>query len=117
MLAGVDVLVGAHPHVVQGVGTAGDTVVLWSLGNLMFGGTHDMSTFDATLALLRLRFRGDQYVGCTVSCIPILTSASAPANDFHPVLASGQDRERILQKIQADTPFALMEEMYCPAGK
>ena len=115
MLAGVDILVGAHPHVVQGVASAGGTVVLWSLGNLMFGGTHDMSTFDATLGFLRLRFREGEYVGCTVSCIPILTSSSAPANDFHPIIASGQDRERILQKIQADTPFELMEEMYFPA--
>lgn len=115
MLAGVDVIVGTHPHVVQGIGIAGNTVVLWSLGNLMFGGTHEMKTFDATLAQVRLRFDGDRYVGCTVSYIPILTSSAAPDNDFHPVIAEGKDRERILEKIQADTPFKLMDEMYFPA--
>lgn len=115
MLAGVDILVGAHPHVVQGIGASGNTVVLWSLGNLMFGGTHDMTTFDATLAQARLRFDGDRYIGCTVGYIPILTSASDPTNDFHPVIAEGADRARILQKIQDDTPFPLTDAMYFPA--
>lgn len=116
MLAGVDLIIGTHPHVVQGLGTAGNTVVLWSLGNLMFGGTHDMQTFDATLARIRLRFDGESYVGCTVSYVPILTSSAAPANDFHPVIAEGEDKTRILEKIQADTPFPLADEMYFPAN-
>ena len=115
MLAGVDIIVGAHPHVVQGLGTAGNTVAIWSLGNLMFGGTHDMTTFDATLAQVRLRFSGDAYIGCTVSYIPILTSSADPNNDFHPIVAEGADKERILQKIQADTPFTLSDAMYFPA--
>ena len=115
MLAGVDIIVGTHPHVVQGMGTAGNTVVLWSLGNLMFGGTHDMKTFDATLAQIRLRFKGDEYVGCTVGYIPILTSSAAPANDFHPVVAEGQDKARILEKIQTDSAFPLTDAMYFPA--
>ena len=115
MLAGVDIIVGAHPHVVQGIGTAGNTVVLWSLGNLMFGGTHDMKTFDATLAQVRLRFSGDDYVGCTVSYIPIQTSSAEPENDFHPVIAEGSDKARVLEKIQADSAFTLTDAMYFPA--
>ena len=115
MLAGVDIIVGAHPHVVQGLGTAGNTVVIWSLGNLMFGGTHDMTTFDATLCQVRLRFSGDEYVGCTVGYIPILTSSDDPVNDFHPVIAEGEDKARILKKIQDDTSFPLADEMYFPA--
>ena len=115
MMAGVDIIVGAHPHGVQGIGTTGNTVVLWSLGNLMFGGTHDMTTFDATLAQVRLRFDGDEYVGCTVDYIPILTSSADPANDFHPVVAEGSDKARILEKIQADSAFRVTEAMYFPA--
>lgn len=115
MLAGVDIIVGTHPHVVQGIGTAGNTVVLWSLGNLMFGGTHDMKTFDATLAQVRLRFSGDAYVGCTVSYIPIQTSSADQANDFHPVIAEGTDKARVLEKIQTDSAFPVADEMYFPA--
>lgn len=113
--AGADVVVGAHPHVVQGVDTMDGAVVLYSLGNLMFGGTHDMTTFDGTLAQLRLRFGPEGYLGCGVELIPILTSSSAPHNDFRPMVAEGDDRLRILTKIQIDSGVELGERMWFPA--
>ncbi len=115
--AGVDIVVGNHPHVVQGVSTVDDTVVFWSLGNLMFGGSHDMTTFDAALARVILRFDETGYIGCAVRMIPILTSTSADIglNDFRPVIAEGEAKERIWAKIQADSGVLLLEEMFFPA--
>lgn len=115
--AGADIVLGGHPHVVQGITHVGGSLVMYSLGNLMFGGTHEMQTFDGMLAQVRLRFRGESYVGCTVELMPVLTSsrASEGVNDFRPVIAEGEDRDRILQKVQADTPFVLKEQMYFPA--
>lgn len=113
--AGADVVVGTHPHVVQGIDTVDDTLVLYSLGNLMFGGTHDMTTFDATLARLRLRFGPEGYQGCALELIPILTSGSAPVNDFRPVVAEDGDRQRILTKIQVDSGVLLQDVMWFPA--
>ena len=103
---------------VQGIGSVGATPVIYSMGNLMFGGTIDLTTFDAMLGQLRLRFREGEYVGVTVELIPILTSGQAPedVNDYSPVIAQGADRERILQKGQDDTPFPLMYAMYWPAN-
>ena len=117
--AGVDILIGGHPHVVQGVDSVGDMPVLYSLGNLMFGGTHDMRTFDGMLAQLRLRFGACGYTGVTVELIPVVTSgrAAEDVNDFCPVIAEGEDKARILQRVQDDTPFALMDAMYFPAEK
>ncbi len=112
--AGADIVVGNHPHVVQGMTCVNGSVIFYSFGNLMFGGTHDMTTFDAMIAQVRLRFRGDSYVGCTVEIIPILTSSQADEkiNNFCPVVAEGDDYTRIWEKIQKDTPFTLMESMY-----
>jgi hypothetical protein len=44
---------------------------------------------------------------------PILTSSRAEEkiNDYCPCLAMGEDRIRILRRIQRDTPFAIEEEM------
>lgn len=115
--AGADIVLGGHPHVVQGVDTVQDTLVLYSLGNLMFGGTIDMTTFDGMLAQLRLRFGEDGYVGCTLSLIPVLTSGRAAegVNDFRPVVAQGEDKARILQKVQDDTGFPLLDDMWFAA--
>jgi len=115
MVAGADIVVGTHPHVVQGVDTVGNTLVLWSLGNLMFGGTHDMTTFDGTLAQLRLRFDESGYLGCGVELIPVLTSSSAPHNDFRPMVAEGENKLRIMTKIQVDSGVQLREKMWFPA--
>lgn len=112
--AGASVVVGGHPHVVQGIDTMDGVPVLYSLGNLMFGGTHDLTTFDATLAQIRLRFGEGGYQGCGLEVVPILTSGAAPANDFRPVLAEGEDRERILTKIQVDSSMWLTEDMWFP---
>lgn len=114
--AGADIILGGHPHVVQGVGTVEHRPVLYSLGNLMFGGTIELDTFDGMLAQLRLRFDAQGYKGCTVRLIPVLTSGQAgqQINDYRPVIAEGADRERILQKVQDDTAFPLLEEMYFP---
>lgn len=113
--AGVDIVVGTHPHVVQGVEYREGTLILYSLGNLMFGGTHDMTTFDAMLAQVRLRFSAEGYEGAALSLIPILTSGSAPFNDFCPVLAAREDALRILAKVQADSDILLQDAMFFPA--
>lgn len=118
--AGVDIVIGTHPHVVQGVENREGTAVLYSLGNLMFGGTHDMTTFDGALARLRLRFDLlGRYQGVTVELLPVLTSSSGDmaVNNFAPVQAQGEDWARIWGKIQADTPFRLAEEIWFPAAK
>lgn len=113
--AGADVVVGTHPHVVQGIDTLDGAVVLYSLGNLMFGGTHDMTTFDGTLAQLRLRFDESGYLGCGVELIPVLTSSSAPHNDFRPMVAEGDNKLRIMTKIQVDSGVQLRDSMWFPA--
>lgn len=113
--AGVDIVVGHHPHVVQGIEHRDGTLILYSLGNLMFGGTHDMTTFDGLLAQVGLRFNEDGYQGATLKLLPVLTSSAAPRNDFCPRLADGLDKTRILAKIQADSEIQVKEYMYFPA--
>lgn len=117
--AGVDIIVGTHPHVVQGVGTVSDTVVLWSLGNLSFGGTHSsgMRTYDAMLAQFRLRFDENGYKGCALEIIPILTSGTDydGLNDYRPYIAFPTEKKRIMALIQKDSAFPLTDSMYFPA--
>jgi len=110
--AGIDIVVGTHPHVVQGITSIDRTVVLWSLGNLMFGGTKEMTTFDGAMASLKLRFDSQGYKGVSVTYVPVLTSGSAPENDYSPKLASGEDAERILKKIQLDSDYLIADEMF-----
>ena len=58
--AGADLVVGGHPHVVQGLEPVGEAVVAHSLGNFVF----DMDFLDDTLegVTLAATFRGDRLV-------------------------------------------------------
>ena len=114
--SGADIVVGTHPHVVQGVACLDGCAVLYSLGNLVFGGTHEMTTFDAMLARATLRFDGEKrYLGVSLEMIPVLTSGAAPDNDFRPVLAQGEDAERILTLVQADSGLEVSQPLWLPA--
>lgn len=116
--AGVDLVVGTHPHVVQGAAQVGRTAVLWSLGNLMFGGTIDLSTFDAALVTAELHFDQAGYKGALLTYVPILTSSRAAEgiNDYRPVPAQGEDAQRILSLIQADSGLLdVSSSMWFPA--
>ena len=60
MRAGADLVVGGHPHVVQGLEPVGEAVVAHSLGNFVF----DMDFLDDTMegVTLAATFRGDRLV-------------------------------------------------------
>ncbi len=113
--SGADIVVGTHPHVVQGVENRDGCAVLYSLGNLVFGGTKDMKTFDAVLARATLRFDdAGAYLGVDIDLIPVLTSGSAPENDFRPVLAEDEDAARILQLVQDDSEMDVSQSLWIP---
>lgn len=53
--AGADLIVGAHPHVLQGAGWRGDTPVFYSLGNFWF----NMDVDNTALLVVTVRAPGD----------------------------------------------------------
>jgi len=63
--AGVDVVVGHHPHVLQPIEVYNEGVIAYSLGNLVFGG-NSRHTYDT--ALLEIRITGSTI---THSVIPV----------------------------------------------
>lgn len=111
---GADIVVGTHPHCVQGVEHRRGALILWSLGNLVFGGTHDMTTFDALVAQVALQFENGKYQGAELELMPVLTSGAIPKNDFQPQWAEGEDYERIMQLIQDDSEMEIQPQMWFP---
>lgn len=108
--AGAGLVIGHHPHVVQGIEEYRGGLIFYSLGNLVFGGNLELSTFDGLLAQVSLDFDREQALKQTsVRLIPIITSSSRPANDFRPIPATGQDKQRILETIQNDSTLPIEE--------
>ena len=61
--AGADIVVGAHSHTVQGIERYKQGLIVYSLGNFVFGGNLELTTFDGLMAGLTLDFKHQQLTG------------------------------------------------------
>jgi poly-gamma-glutamate synthesis protein (capsule biosynthesis protein) len=104
---GASLVVGHHPHVVQGVGVWGRPPVVYSLGNCVFGGNTDPSDYDACLLSATLSFADGALTGESLALWPISVSGSARSNDYQPRLLTGADAERVIAKMQETSTITL----------
>lgn len=100
---GADLVVGHHPHVVQGYELMDGVPVVYSLGNAVFGGNRDPSDYDALL--LQAVFAYEEGVPFSVRLVfyPISVSGETSYNNYQPVLLTGGDAQRVLDKMEAST--------------
>jgi poly-gamma-glutamate synthesis protein (capsule biosynthesis protein) len=112
---GADIVVGHHPHVVQGVEAYKGGVILYSLGNFVFGGNLDLTEFDGCAIQAELLWSSQKYEGVQLHLMPVLTTGIMPDNDFRPVPAVSGDKDRILQKMQNDSMIMLSDTMFFPS--
>ena len=107
--AGADIVIGHHPHVVQGIELYKGKYILYSLGNLVFGGNTSPDDRDAYMARLTFRVSGDAAEAArpdssdsslvSLEMIPIRTTSLAKGTDYRPVVAEGTDGERIRDRV------------------
>ncbi len=109
--AGADLIIGMHPHVVQGIEQYKQGLIVYSLGNFSFGGNLELTEFDGLMAQVILDFEGKTLRSTTLRLIPVLTTGIKPANDFRPIPAQGEDKARILGLIQDDSGELKIEEV------
>ncbi|NLD33666.1 MAG: CapA family protein [Clostridiales bacterium] len=115
--AGANLVVGAHPHVVQGIEQYNDGLIIYSLGNFVFGGNLKLTEFEAFMLQVHLDFAGEALRETTLTLIPVFTTGARPANDFRPIPAEGEDKARILKRIQDDSgDLTITEVMRFPAA-
>lgn len=97
---GADIVVGAHPHVVQGIEVYQGKVICYSLGNFSFGANKNPS--DKDTFIFQQTFFVDN--AGTVSygqskVIPCKISSTDVKNDYCPTPQTGAEYDRIMQKL------------------
>lgn len=98
--AGADVVVGHHPHIIQPIERYQDTYILYSLGNLVFGGNTDPDDRDTYIARFTFTVYEDGTVETpSLKLYPMFVTAREKGTDYRPVFAEGDDYERIMKKI------------------
>lgn len=104
--AGVDIVWGHHPHVLQPIELYNDGIIYYSLGNFSFGGNHNPSDKDTVIVQQTIIENTDgtfQIGGFTA--VPCRLSSKESYNDFQPTPYTTEDTgyNRTLSKLGLST--------------
>lgn len=96
---GADLVLGAHPHVIQPLETYKGRTICYSLGNFCFGGNSNPRDKDTFIYQQTFRFQKGRLLGADPGkVIPCRISSTPDWNDFRPTLVEGEEAERIREK-------------------
>ena len=96
---GADLVLGAHPHVIQPLETYKGRTICYSLGNFCFGGNSNPRDKDTFIYQQTFRFQKGCLLGADPGkVIPCRISSTPDWNDFRPTLVEGEEAERIREK-------------------
>lgn len=98
--AGADLVVGHHPHVLQGMEIYNGRTIFYSLGNFCFGGNVYPSDFDTVIYQPTFTFNTNKELTRTTNTIiPCSISSESSYNNYQPTPVEGSEKTRIEQKI------------------
>lgn len=100
MDAGADLILGHHPHVLQGIETYKGRHIVYSLGNFVFGGHSNPADKDSMIYQEVFALEGGRAVPKESRVLPVRISSVTTHNDFRPVLLEGPDKERVLARVK-----------------
>lgn len=96
---GVDLVVGSHPHVLQGIETYKGKKIVYSLSNFCFGGNKNPSDKDSMIYQHTFNLEDNKIVSESHKVIPCMISSTKSRNNYQPTIVDGNDAKRVLKKI------------------
>lgn len=98
---GADLVVGHHPHVLQGIEKYQGKNIVYSLGNFCFGGNKNPPDKDTMIFQQTFTVENGELVEDDVTnIIPCSLSSESGYNNYQPMVLEGSEKERVLQKIE-----------------
>ncbi len=98
--AGATLVVGSHPHVIQGYEQYNGRYIVYSMGNFCFGGNANPTDKDTWIFQQTFKIEGDTINTDTINTIPCSLSGHSSYNDYQPTPATGSEKKRIAKKIK-----------------
>lgn len=98
---GADLVLGHHPHVLQGIEKYQGKYIVYSLGNFCFGGNKNPSDKDTMIFQQTFTLENGEVVeDDAINIIPCRISSEDDYNNYQPTPAEGEEAQRILGRIQ-----------------
>ena len=97
---GADLVLGHHPHVLEGVEYYKGVFIAYSLGNFCFGGNANPSDMNTAIFQKTFRFKdGKLKRDDQLHIIPCSISSSSSYNNYQPSILSGDQKQNIIKKM------------------
>ena len=101
---GADIVVGAHPHRLQGYQVLDKVPIFYSLGNFVFGGNEKIREKYSVILQLALSFDDNNtYMGYQFNVIPCRLSEHEKENRYQPYPIVGREAQEAIAEMQRDT--------------
>ena len=98
---GADVVVGHHPHVVQGIDEYKGKMIAYSLGNFCFGGNTHPTEMDTFIFQQKFILDGKRNItGSEYKVIPCRVSSETTYNNYQPTPLMGEEAKETMDKIE-----------------
>lgn len=106
---GADLVLGHHPHVLQGIEKYKGVYICYSLGNFCFGGNSNPADKNTMIVQKTLTFHnGKLKKDKALKVIPCSISGHSYYNDYQPQVLSGAKKKSVMAKVNAySKPFGM----------
>ena len=99
--AGAHLVIGHHPHRLQGVGHYNGVYICYSLGNFCFGGNAYPSDMDSMIFRQTFTFEDGELTDRDEHLIiPCRISSKSDYNNYRPIILEGDEEKRVRDKIE-----------------
>jgi poly-gamma-glutamate synthesis protein (capsule biosynthesis protein) len=99
--AGADLVIGTHPHVIQGLETYRGRRIVYSLGNFVFGGNVNPAEKEAIIYRASFALVDGQLAQSSEEIVPVQVTTAPLRNDFRPIVLTGEARASVLARVAA----------------
>lgn len=96
---GADIVIGHHPHVIQGIEKYKDKYIVYSLGNFCFGGNKNPKDKDTIIFQSEFTVVDKRITKMEGSIIPCSISSVKNINNYQPIILEGSEKERVLDRV------------------
>ncbi|MBU3180332.1 CapA family protein [Clostridium psychrophilum] len=96
---GADIILGHHPHVIEGIEQYKNKIIAYSLGNFCFGGNPNPNDKTTFIFQSNLKFVNNNLTSIGVRVIPCSISSVNYTNDYCPTPFIGNAKINLLSKL------------------
>lgn len=112
---GADIILGHHPHVIQGIEQYKNRIIAYSLGNFCFGGNSNPSDKRTFIFQSNLKFTNNNLTAIGVRVIPCSISSVDYTNDYCPTPLMGEAKIKLLDslnKLSQHSGFKISDKFF-----